>query len=237
MFALTISKFRITSVESHAAGMRIFRLEPLEGRIPNYLPGQFMFLHVLNDAGESIIRRPYSVASSPSAPYLEFAIEMVGGQMTSKLEKMKIGDVLGVEGPFGNMVFKEERMAAFVAGGTGISPFISMLRYISEKKLTGNFALFYSARTRDRLLYYEEMLELQKKNPAIKIIITLTREAPEKWSGECGRINDALIIKYLQRPADYNWWVCGPPEMVKGIKTCLANLGVDPKRIRMEGWG
>jgi ferredoxin-NADP reductase len=237
VFTLAISRYRIASVLSPVPGVRIFRLEPVAGKVSSYAPGQFMFLHILDDAGASVIKRPYSIASSPSAPYLEFAIDLVGGQMTSRLEKMKAGDVLGVEGPAGHMTFKGEAMAAFVAGGTGVSPFMSMLRHISESGLKGSFVLFYSARTRERVLYHDEMMELQRRNRGIKVVITLTREAPERWSGECGRISDAMIQKHLRKAGDYDWWVCGPPEMVKAMRVCLAALGADPKRMRMEGWG
>ncbi len=234
---LAINKYRIASVEIIAPAVKVFRLEPIESAIPPYSPGQYMFLHVLDGAGNSIIRRPYSIASPPSAPYLEFAIDIVGGQMTSRLDGMKAGDILGVEGPSGHMMFRNEKKAAFVAGGTGISPFMSMLRHVAEKKLDGSFILFYSSRTRDRLLYHDELVELRTHSPNIRVIFTLTRESPEGWAGEYGRICEPMIGKHIDKPSEYDWWVCGPPEMVKGIRGCLSTLGVDLRKVRLEGWG
>jgi len=210
---------------------------PLEGEIPKYSPGQFMFLHFLDTQGASVIRRPYSIASPPSAPYLEFAIDMVGGQMTSRLANVREGDVLGLEGPAGHMVYRNETKAAFVAGGTGISPFMSMLRVISERNLQGRFVLFYSTRTKDHVLFSEELEALQKKHPGMKVVITLTREAPEGWRGECGRLNPDMLSKHIPDAKEFDWWVCGPPGLVKAVRECLSAIQADPKKLKLEGWG
>jgi ferredoxin-NADP reductase len=196
-----------------------------------------MFLHFLDAQGASVIRRPYSIASSPNSPYLEFAIDMVGGQMTGRLAKVQAGEILGIEGPAGHMVYRNEPHAAFVAGGTGISPFMSMLRVIAEKNLQGRFVLFYSTRTKDHVLFSDELDALQKKHTGIKVVVTLTREAPDGWRGECGRLNHEMIAKHLPEAKDFDWWVCGPPGLVKAVRDCLSMLSVDPKRLRLEGWG
>ncbi|MCI0504136.1 FAD-binding oxidoreductase [Candidatus Micrarchaeota archaeon] len=234
---MAIEKYKVMSVDSTVPDVRIFRLIPLSGKVPAFLPGQFMFLHLLDASGASVIRRPYSVASSPSSPYVEFAIDMVGGQMTGRLALTKAGDILGLEGPAGHMVYRGESRAAFVAGGTGISPFMSMLRSVSDKNLQGRFLLFYSTRDRNHIVFSEELQELQKKHPGIKAVITLTREAPGDWHGECGRISHEMISKHLPDAKEFDWWVCGPPGLVKAVRECLARLSVEPKKLKLEGWG
>ncbi len=212
-------------------------MEPEEGKVFDYAPGQFAYLHILDESGKTVVKRPYSIASSPSAPYLEFCIKMVGGELTGKLERMGKGTVVGVEGPFGHFSYSGQPNAAFIAGGTGIAPFVSILRYIAEKKLEGCFILFYSARTSGSVVYGDELARLEKENPNIKVVITLTREEPLGWKGECGRINEGMIRKYAAKPADFDWWICGPMALTKAMKECLLGKGVDPKRLRMEGWG
>jgi len=234
---LAIERYKVIKVDSPVPDVRIFRLQPVSGRIPTYVPGQFFFLHRLDENGASVLRRPYSVASVPSMDYLEFAIDMVGGQMTGHLAAVKPGDILGVEGPAGHMAYKNEQMAAFIAGGTGISPIMSMLRQISEKNVPGRFVLFYSTRTRDHVLFADELAELQKKHPGIKVVITLTREKPDGWAGECGRVNHEMLVRHVQAANEFEWFVCGPPMMVKAVRECLVALSVDPKKLRMEGWG
>lgn len=234
---MEIKKYRILSIDAPVPEVKVFRIAPIEGNVPAFLPGQFVFLHLLDESGASVVRRPYSVASSPSMPYLEFAIEMVGGQMTGRLAKARPGDTLGVEGPAGHMVYRNERKAAFVAGGTGISPFMSMLRSISEKKLPGRFVLFLSARTRDQVLFSKELEKIQASHDGIKVIVTLTREVPEGWGGECGRLNHEMLIKHLPDAREFDWWVCGSPGLVKAVRECLSLLAVDMKRLKLEGWG
>jgi ferredoxin-NADP reductase len=234
---LAIERYKVIQVDSPVPDVRVFRLRPVSGDIPPYVPGQFFFLHRLDANGASILKRPYSVASAPSMAYLEFAIDMVKGQMTSQLEKIRAGDILGVEGPAGHMTYKNEQNAAFVAGGTGISPFISMLRQITEKNIQGRFVLFYSTRTRDHILFSGELKALQKKHPGIEVVITLTRETPDGWAGECGRVNREMLSRHVPTARELDWFVCGPPGMVKAIRECLVALSVDPKKLRMEGWG
>jgi glycine betaine catabolism B len=234
---LAIERYKVIKADSPVPDVRIFRLQPVSGKIPPYIPGQFFFLHRLDESGASLLKRPYSVASTPSMEYLEFAIDMVGGQMTGQLEKLKPGDILGVEGPAGHMAYRNELNAAFVAGGTGISPFMSMLRQIAEKNIKGRFVLFYSTRTRDHILFSDELAALQKKHPGIKVVVTLTRETPDGWAGECGRVNHEMLLRHVQIAREFDWFVCGPPGMVKAVRECLLALSVDPKKLRMEGWG
>lgn len=231
-----MARYRIISVEVPVRDMKVLRMEPLEGRIPEFLPGQFAFLHILDKNGRSVVKRPYSIASSPSAPYLEFCIRMVHGEMTSKLEAVGVGSVLGVEGPLGAFTYGGQKNAAFIGGGCGVSPFMSMLRHIAEKKIDGRFILFYSAKTREDILYREELACLEKANPDIRVVVTLTREEGE-WKGECGRINDEMIKRHAGEPKEFDWWMCGPKEMILGLKSCLTGMGVDVKKIRIEGWG
>ncbi len=232
-----VARYRVASIDVPVAGTKILRLEPIDGVVPPFKPGQWVFLHLLDGKGASVDKRPYSIASAPSAQYLEFCIEMRNGAFTSRLDRVAVGSVLGVEGPQGRMTYNGEKKAAFVAGGTGISPILSMLRHIADKGISGEFVLFYSVRTHDRLLYRDELERLRRKNRCIKTVITLTRETPEGWAGECGRINHEMIAKHLGKPGEFEWWMCGPVEMVKSMRACLAGMGVDEKGVRLEAWG
>jgi len=214
-------------------------MEPVNGKRIGFVPGQFVFLHALDAQGKSFEKRPYSITSSPSPdiPYLEFCIKMLKGSFTGKLERMETGSTLGVEGPFGHFTYTGQKRSAFIAGGTGLAPFMSMLRHIAERRLGEEFILFYSAKTQADVAYGEELARLQKQNTAIRVIITLTQEKPAQWEGEYGRICEETIAKYVKDAGSFDWWICGPMAMVKGMKECLVGLKADPKRIRAEGWG
>jgi len=156
--------------------------------------------------------------------------------MTGRLAELAVGDIIGLEGPAGHMIFKNELKAAFIAGGTGIAPFMSMLRHAADEGLDGEFILFYSTKTESHILYREELAGLSSRNPGIKIVITLTREAPPGWKGETGRIESGMLARHARDPGAFDWWVCGPPLMVKAVRESLFALSVDPRRLRLEGW-
>ncbi|MEW6722223.1 MAG: FAD-binding oxidoreductase [Candidatus Micrarchaeota archaeon] len=225
------------SIEKPNPGISVFRMQPEEGKIPQFVPGQFVFIHALDSEGRSVQKRPYSIASSPSAPYLEFCIRMVHGSLTSILEGMGIGAVVGIEGPMGHFTYAGERRAAFIAGGTGIAPIMSMLRDIAGKGTEGLFVLFYSVKTQEDIIYRKELAELERSNPGIKAVITLTKEERDGWVGECGRLSHEIISRHLPEAGDFSWWMCGPLEMIKSMKECVLGMGADAKKLKMEGWG
>jgi ferredoxin-NADP reductase len=232
-----ITRYAIASIEKHAEDISIYRMEPVQGNALMFKPGQFVFLHILDEQGKTVVKRPYSIASRPGVPYLEFCIKIVGGELTGRLEKMEKGSVVGIEGPFGDFNFEGQTNATFVAGGVGLAPFMSMLRHIAEKKLEGRFILFYSTRRLDTMIYREELAQLEKDNPGIKVVITLTREKPPGWAGECGRIGEEMLGRHAGSLSEFHWWICGRMAMIKAIRECLIEKGLDPKRIKVEGWG
>lgn len=213
-------------------------MEPIDKKMLIFVPGQFVFLHLLDKDGKSIQKKPYSIASSPDAEHLEFCIKMINGAMTGPLGLLKVGAVIGVEGPFGQFTYTGQKNICLIACGTGIAPMISIMRHIAEKRLNGNFVLMYSTRTKDSILYKNEFDRLKKLNPNIKIVITLTREEhPENWDGEIGRINKEMIVKNIKNPKNNDWWICGSVETIKAMKFILSEIGVDMKKVKMEGWG
>jgi len=231
-----VRKYKITEIRDLGPETRVFHLEPVEGEIPGYKAGQFLFLHLLDEKGETIVKRPYSIASAPHMPYIELCIKLVKGELTGRLENMGKGAIVGMDDPVGPVRYNDEEKAAFIAGGTGISLMISILRHIAHRQLKGEFILFYSARRKENILYREELEKLQKKNPAIKVVVTLTREE-EEWGGEKGRLCHEMLKRYISEPKEFTWWLCGPMGMLKAMRECLASAGVEPKKIHMEGWG
>jgi ferredoxin-NADP reductase len=232
-----VARYRIASIEKSVHDVSIFRLEPLEGKVPPFTPGQAVFLHILGADGATLERKPYSVASGPDPGHIELCIKMIHGRLTGKLEKLGVGAVVGIEGPMGHFVYNGQAKAAFIGGGTGVAPFMSMLRHIAASGKAGTFVLFYSVRDRQEIIYREELERLSKANPGIKVVTTLTREEPSDWAGECGRINHEMLVKHIGQPGEFEWWICGPAEMVKSMRVCIAGMGADLKKLHMEAWG
>lgn len=225
-----IKKFKIIDVKTDRKNVKIFTLD---GERINFKPGQFVNLYLIEN--QSIFRQ-FSIASPPGNNGLEFCIKILhDGKFTSVLDKLPIGSEIGLSGPFGHFVYQEQDRCIFVAAGTGIAPIISMLRHIKEKNMKGNFTLIYSNKTEDSILYYDELKKLKKDG--ISVIFTLTQETPVDWQGEKGRINSSMVEKYVQNPKDSMWYACGPAEFVKIIKEFALEKGVQPEKIKIEGWG
>ncbi len=226
-----MKRYRISDIKALTPSTNIYRLKPIEGEI-EYKSGQFAFIHLLDENNESIVKRPYSIASAPGDE-LEFCIKIVGGALTKRLEKMKVGDIVAVEQAGGHFAYDNEKKVGMIAGGTGVAPMMSILRDAAKRDIDGEFILFYSAKSRDTLLYRKELEDLEK-DKRFRIIITLTRD---NWEGETGRISKKMIEKYVPDVAALSWWICGPLSMAKERKDELISLGTSPKQIKIEGWG
>ncbi len=228
--------YRIIKIEKDGLNVKIFHLEPVNEDTITFKPGQFVNLYMKTQPGESLLFRQFSIASAPSSNILEFCIKILpDGKFTGKLDGMKIGDMLGVLGPFGHFAYDSNNASVFIAGGTGIAPIMSMLRYVKENNIAGDFTVFYTNKKEDMILYYDELKQFQ--NSGIKIVFTLTQEIPETWKGEKGRINSEILERHVKSAEKKAWYCCGPLEFVKIIKEFALGKGVEPTKIKIEGWG
>lgn len=208
------------------------KLAPEEGEGIPYTPGQFMLLTL-----ESGVKRAYSIASAPGKGELEFAIKNVGGEFTSNLPKLKEGDKIGVDGPLGPLAYDTCNEFVLIAGGVGITPMLSILRDRDGKEECANATLFYSARTKAGLAYFEELVEIDSRNSNLKSVFTLTREKPDGWKYETGHVDAAMLRKYLTDFSKKKYFVCGPMRMVDSFREILLKeLGVPEENCTFEGW-
>ena len=178
--------------EEIAEGVFRLALAPKSGEPIRYCPGQFMIL-----TAPSGIKRAYSISSSPSMELLEFAIKNVEGAFTSQIPSMEKGTKLQVDGPFGPCPHIPSSDNVFIAGGVGITPMLSILRSLDGEKVHAPIFLFYSARSEKGLLFFDELKELESRNPNLRCIFTLTREPPPGWEHEKGRIDAEMLKKHL----------------------------------------
>ncbi len=230
------AEYSISKITPDGQEVRVYTLTPCGQKLDSFLPGQFAKL-ALKKNGTTSISRPYSIASAPSPDgILEFCIKMEKGQLTSLLEKACVGDVIEVDGPYGHFAYSESKKTVLLAGGTGIAPMMSMARYIRNKEIKGEVVLIYSNKTEKDILYRKELETFKQKG--FIIVHTLTREEEgSPWKGERGRISKELVEKYVKDPQNSSWYFCGPLQMVTAFKQIALELGADPKKIKLEGWG
>ena len=213
----------------------------------NYTAGQFAFFDiggVYNDPKGPI--RHFTISSSPTENFIMFSTRIRDSPYKKRLSTLQEGAKVKVRGPEGQFVLHEDysKPAVFLSGGIGVTPFRSMLKYAADKQLTLKIVMFDSNRNRDSILFQEEFDDWADKNKNLKIIYTISDDeqqqsssAANDWKGEYGRIDKAMILKYLDTNMLNNsiFYICGPPSMLKAMQSLLQdNLEIPKERIKVE---
>ncbi|MAG52850.1 MAG: hypothetical protein CMH62_02710 [Nanoarchaeota archaeon] len=221
-------KVKILEIKEVAEFTKSFVIGKPEGF--EYKAGDHGYIEITPDSG-----KPFSFVSSPHEDVIEFAtIIRDESEWKQELNKKQIGDELILSGPYGKFGYEdEEKDIGFVAGGIGITPFISILRYLSEKQIDTKVTLFYSARTLKACPFKDELDSLAEKNKNIKIVYTITDDGT--YEGNKVRIDRDFIEKNSENVKDKVWYVAGPPKMVVAINSILKELGVS--KIKLDSFG
>lgn len=204
---------------------------------PNFKPGQFFFITLpeLKYPDERGNRRQFSIVNSPNKPgILTLATRLTGSGFKKTLNEMKVGDEVEL-GPIAGVFSLPEdtsKPLIFIAGGIGITPFMSMLRYLKEAGTAYNITLVYSNRDRLSTAFLNEIQGLAKSLPNFKLILTMTEDA--NWQGEKRRVDAGFIKEYFPNVNENYYMVVGPPGMVEAVKTSLLEAGALPENIKIE---
>ena len=231
---------KVASIKVEAPDIKTYRLEYPKSEKITFFPGQFFMIGL---EGETLLKnfRSYSLSSSPTAGgFIEFTCNKVG-YLTTKLDTLKSGETLQAKGPYGVFTFRDiiKEDVVFIAGGTGIAPFRSMVHYILDRKLPNKMTVLYSVKTPDLIIYHNELDELQKKLPnKFKYAVTITRPVPEQhWGGPTGRISMEFVEKNVSQPEKKMFFICGAEAFVNSVIDILKSLNVPPSNIKTERWG
>ena len=205
-----------------------------------FTAGQFLDLTLLDpsqtDAEGNI--RSFSIASSPQDETLMIATRMRDTAFKRVLKTMPLGSAVKIEGPSGDLTIHEDgkRTAVFLAGGIGITPFRSIVFHAAKEKLPHRILLFYSNHRPEDAPFLDELQALEKENPNYKLIASMTEmeKSSRSWQGEAGRIDKAMLARYLKDAIAPIYYVAGPPEMVKGLHATIKEAGAEDADIRVE---
>ena len=221
---------RVEAVYSHCADTRslTFRLE----KKMVFSAGQFIMVNI--PYKNTVVRRAYSIASTPSSTTMEICLNAVpGGLASSYLFGLSVGASVVVDGPWGVFTLKKnDKDKWFIATGTGVAPLRSMIHDLLEHGFSGRVYLVFGERTEADLLYRSEFEELSQKHSNFVYIPTLSRAGLE-WDGEEGHVQKA-IQKYLKEPTKIEVYICGLKGMVDDVKQLLVSLNVSEKDIFTE---
>lgn len=206
-----------------------------------HLPGQHVDVRLTAEDGYQA-QRSYSIASAPGPGSLELTVEEIAdGEVSPYLtEELRPGDKIELRGPIGGYFTWTERDGGpllLVAGGSGVVPLMSMLRYRRAAGSDVPATLLYSSRAWDDVIYRDELDRLGA-DPSLRIVHTLTRSHPEGWQGYTRRIDGEM----LREATGGNYagglaYVCGPTRLVESVAADLVALGYPPERVKTERFG
>ncbi len=192
------------------------------------------------------VTRAYSISSSPkdslNGKYV-LTIKLVEGGLMSRyiLDNWKVGSKVEVSAPSGNFEYQPLRDAENViciAGGSGITPFVSMANAINDGDEDFNLTLLYGSRNRENVLFFDELAEIEKKCDKIKVIHVFSDSDAELTEGaEKGFITADLVKKYAPENHNYSVFICGPQQMYEFLDKELEKLNLEKKYIRHEMFG
>ncbi|HEV2272292.1 MAG TPA: 2Fe-2S iron-sulfur cluster-binding protein [Steroidobacteraceae bacterium] len=214
---------------------------PGGARIPfDYLPGQFLTLHV-TPAGVPI-SRSYTIASSPTwSDRIEITVKREDHGLISRWlhDDLKLGDQVEVEAPSGTFIFsgKEADSIVLIGAGVGITPMMSVTRYLTDTAWPGEIHLVLGFSTPRDFIFREELEQLRARNGNLRVAVTLSRPGGDTWPGAVGHIDGRLLATAIPNLALRRAHVCGPPAMMEAVKAALIALGVNEGNIRTEAFG
>jgi ferredoxin-NADP reductase len=215
---------RIISTEQLTHDVKRFQVEKPEGY--SFIPGQATDVSV-NRPDLKNKKRPFTFTGLTSAPYLEFTIKIYPSHkgVTSEMDKLKPGDEIIIRDVWGAIAYQGK--GVFIAGGAGVTPFISIFRDLQEKNEVAGNTLIFANKTKADIILEQEFQKLLGRD----FINILSDEVIDGYSH--GMLSEDFLKANI---SDFNrkFYVCGPPPMMTAVKSQLANLGVGKNSIVVE---
>lgn len=206
-----------------------------------FQPGQYASIGFERNGKKSAVRC-FSIVSSPTEQdRLQFSMRL-RGHFTTALSKLEPGDIVNVNGPFGGFVFDvdEDKTAVLMAGGIGITPFMSIMRFLSKLNADNDVVLLYSVQAQEDIPFGDELLTIQHQHPKLKTIFVVGKGETDKLpqaNVASGFISADLLDKVTH--GDYTsqrFFICGPPGFMKAMSVVVMQKQVPRNRILTEAF-
>ena len=227
----------VVGIKEETRSAKTFRLASRNHYLPPFQAGQY--ISVLVDLEGVKTSRPYSIASSPDQiGYYEITVRRIEDGFVSNylLDEVKVGDLLDCSAPAGsffyNPVFHGDDLV-FLAGGSGITPFMSMIREVTDRGLDRKVHLIYGNRITDDIIYRKELEERASISPNLTVTFVIS-EPEESYQGETGFLTASLIQRLANPNESTMFYICGPGVVYQFCRAELEKARIQSHRIRLE---
>lgn len=230
---------RLSRWEEIAEGLAIVAVEALEDPFP-FEAGQYATLGLMGPEGK-LVQRPMSISSSPDdTSEYEFFIRLVeGGAFTPLLWERKLGDPINIKGAKGKFLLQDDgRTCVFVATGTGLAPFMSMLDTMQLRHQPRDVVLLHGVSYDHDLAWRDELSQLAADGFPLRYAATISRpQACPNWTGLTGRAEAVLaghLDEHALTPENATLYLCGNPDMISAVDEIATGRGFPAEQIRKE---
>jgi len=233
-------KLRVSEIIDETPSTKTFRMVSETGYLPPFQAGQYVNLLVETRGVRS--SRPYSIASPPNQrAFYDLTVKAVPDGFVSLylLEEVTVGDSLNSSGPMGGFFhnpLSHSNEVVYMAGGSGITPMMSMIREVTDRGLERRMHLFYGSRTPDDIIYKEELERLATAHDNLTVDMVIS-EPEAGYRGLTGFIAGTMLKQRLGDLTGKTFFVCGPEAMYTFCLKELESLGLRKKQIRVEVYG
>jgi ferredoxin-NADP reductase len=235
---MSIERSILLQRQEVAQGTMAFHLAKPKGF--DFRPGQAFEIQLpgADSASGEDRKHAFSIVAAPHETELMFATRMRDSAFKRALATLPLGTELSIDGPFGSLTLhkKAERAAVLIAGGIGITPFMSMIRHAVHTRSSQPLALLYSNRRPEDTAFLAELQAHAQALPSFALHATMTDMAhsSQPWNGATARIDaDFVRGKVSDLPAPV-FYVSGPPNLVQAMRGVLEQAGVDEDDVRSE---
>ena len=229
--------FRVTRIQEVGRATFAVNLVPEQNGLAVHAPGQFALV-TFQAVKLPREEHPWTISSSPvQGPGLQFTIKE-SGDFTRRIRELEIGDLARIRGPYGlfshlALEIDQGTELIMIAGGVGVTPFLSMLRYMADEGDARKIILIWSNKTEEDILWKEDLEKLAGELSGLQVHHVLTRQ--HDWGGFTGYIDANVLQQLLKETAGESpILLCGPAPMIAVVKEELQKCGFNPERFHTE---
>ena len=229
----------LSRIESQTHDAKTLRFVLAENQEISAKPGQFLTFDWMIEG--QLVKRPYTICSSATQRgFIEITPKRVENGYVSKFlnDQAAVGMTAKARGPYGTFCFDDmkHKRIVLIAGGSGITPMIAMLRYIDDRCLKVHATLIYCVRTERDVIFEDELSAIQKRLPDFRHVTVFSQPVADARVRK-GRLSREILEREIAPPLDYTFFLCGPPQFMDRARSILTEMGVKPSDVLQESFG